>query len=138
MVRVLFVLPILSKLTFVHFHQMIIHFVSVLENQVRLICVVLSIFGTACQTDDCNRLCADIEDRVNLCIDKWPTEWEHLDANNADEFRESCQNEWAARSELMEIRERQQAKDQCQETIRALDSEEDNCNMLRSVYFYDP
>jgi hypothetical protein len=94
--------------------------------------------SVACQNDECIKLCADVEQRVETCIDKWPTDWEHLDSNNADEFRESCQNEWIARSEQMEVRERQQAKDQCQETIIALEEEEDNCVLLRSVYFYDP
>jgi hypothetical protein len=98
--------------------------------------IQLTVVG--CQNDDCIKLCSDIEGRVNVCIDKWPTEWEHIDAKNANEFRESCQNEWTVRSEEMEVRERQQAKDQCGETIKALEEEEDNCDMLRSVYFYDP
>ena len=71
-------------------------------------------------------------------MNDWPVEWEHLDASSSQEFGESCQNQWISISENMEIRERQQAQEQCQETIEEIRSEDDPCEFLRGVYFYDP
>ena len=98
----------------------------------------LGVLVTGCQTDKCIVLCSRMEEQVRTCIEEWPTEWEHLNASSAAEFQESCQNEWTARSTDMELRERQQAQDQCQETIKSLEAREDPCNLLRTIYFYSP
>ena len=79
-----------------------------------------------------------MENSVEECVDEWSVDWSHLDASSANEFGETCRNEWTALSNDMEIRERQQAQDQCMETIEAIENEEDVCSFLRAVYFYDP
>jgi hypothetical protein len=100
--------------------------------------LLISLISTGCQTDKCKRLCTEIEITVSECMDDWPVEWEHLDASSASEFGESCQNQWITLSESMEIRERQQAQEQCQQTIVEIRLEDDPCELLRGIYFYDP
>ena len=94
----------------------------------------------ACSADDCERLCGQLAQRFDDCVDEWPTGWEELDARSEASFRTACQNRWAGVRADLEPRELNDALAQCDDSDAALSRmsrSSTTCDQLRALYLGD-
>jgi hypothetical protein len=91
----------------------------------------------ACGQDKCEQLCQATADQLDACLDEWPADWSDLDASGANQFANFCDNQWGDVRNDLEPRELDDALDQCEETnetLAALASDGDSCDVLRALY----
>ncbi|MEL6343419.1 MAG: hypothetical protein AAFV53_09810 [Myxococcota bacterium] len=96
-----------------------------------------SVLFTGCQSDTCDQLCTQTSDAIRDCLSEWPSTWDDLDATNYSTFRSSCRTRWSRVQADLESREIEDALEQCDETLSALNTmqaDETVCDQLRAIY----
>ena len=93
---------------------------------------------SACQSDQCARLCTRLSEELDACADEWNIDWAYLDASSPSAFEESCQTLWSVQRSDLEWRQRVEVEDQCNATIDIFNDGQIDCDALRQIYFYDP
>jgi hypothetical protein len=94
-----------------------------------------------CGTDNCERLCVEVGQRMDSCLDEWPTDWGEVDADSRVDFRKTCQDEWSSVRADLEPRELDDGLDQCEDSSLALDRmgrSRTTCDQLRALYLGQP
>ncbi|RME23855.1 MAG: hypothetical protein D6798_12660 [Deltaproteobacteria bacterium] len=95
------------------------------------------LWAAACVTDDCERLCERVGNRLSSCLDDWPATWADLDATSRAGFVDDCKQSWARQREQLEPRELDDALLQCSEAGDALSTMRQDgtvCDELRALY----
>ena len=91
-----------------------------------------------CQSDSCDQLCVRTASSLNRCLSTWePADWEMLDAENQGAFLETCQSRWSEVRSSLESRELQDALEQCDEALTAINEMGEDgttCDQLRALY----
>jgi hypothetical protein len=98
--------------------------------------LVCTLLGCSSQ-DDCEELCTRTANRLSTCIAGWPTVWDDFGATGRRSYINGCQNRWAEVRIDLEPRELDDALDQCQESLDALDQMKDDgetCADLRALF----
>ena len=94
-----------------------------------------------CGTDSCERLCVEVGQRLDTCLDEWPTDWGEVDARSRVDFRRTCEDEWSTVRADLEPRELDDGLDQCEDSSLALDRmgrSRTTCDQLRALYLGSP
>ncbi len=103
--------------------------------------VLFSVVMTGCGTDSCERLCVEVGQRLDACLEDWPTDWGEVDAANRAAFRRTCQDEWSSVRADLEPRELDDGLDQCDDSSAALSRmarDRTACDELRALYLAEP
>ena len=103
----------------------------------RILAGALALLSVACQNDACEQLCIELAQRLDGCIEQWPTDWGEFDARGRADFRRTCQQEWAEVRVDLEPRELDDGLDQCSDTSIALNRlrrDQESCDQMRSLY----
>ena len=98
---------------------------------------ILVWFAVGCGQDDCEALCQNVADRLDVCLDEWPTEWASLDARSRARFRGDCLDRWADVRVGLEPRELNDALEQCDDAraaLATLSRDRESCDALRALY----
>jgi hypothetical protein len=93
------------------------------------------VFG--CQSDNCEKLCAQTSTALRDCLDSWPATWDDLDTSGRVAFQNTCTTQWGQNQSDLEARELEDALRQCDESITLLeemDSDGSVCDQLRAAY----
>jgi hypothetical protein len=100
--------------------------------------VALGTLLAGCQADSCDTLCVRTASSLSRCIQTWePVDWEMLDAENQSSFQEACESRWSEVRSLLESRELEDALQQCDEALTAIDEMGEDgttCDQLRALY----
>jgi hypothetical protein len=95
------------------------------------------VLAAGCGQDDCEALCQNVSDRLDVCLDEWPVEWASLDARSRARFRGDCLDRWADVRVGLEPRELNDALEQCDDAraaLAALSRDRESCDALRALY----
>jgi hypothetical protein len=91
-----------------------------------------------CQSDSCDQLCVRTATSLSRCIQTWePADWEMLDAESQSSFQDACESRWSEVRSLLESRELEDALEQCDEALTALNEMGEDgttCDQLRAIY----
>jgi len=93
------------------------------------------VFG--CQSDNCERLCAETSTALRECVSQWPATWDDLDATGRVNFQNTCTTTWSQTQSSLEARELEDALEQCEETsllLTQMDADGSLCDQLRAIY----
>ena len=92
------------------------------------------------EEEACIRLCSRTTARLSDCEPEWPVEWEELGAEDAQDFHETCKQDWLELRSELEPRELEDALEQCDAGLKELRSarrDEMVCDDLRALYLVD-
>ena len=73
------------------------------------------------------------------CLKDWPAGWEDIDATGKRAFTLGCTNRWSEVRSSLEPRELDDALEQCDETLTAIDgmdADGSTCDTLRALYIF--
>jgi len=97
----------------------------------------VSSLAAACATDDCERLCERVGNRLGTCLQEWPATWEDLDAASRAGFVDDCKQAWSEERGQLEPRELDDALLQCSEAgdeLSTMRQQGTVCDELRALY----
>jgi len=97
----------------------------------------LSLLGSGCRADSCERLCDRLGNRLDQCLVDWPISWEDLDATSKTDFQQTCWAGWATTRTALEPRQLDDALKQCGESVAdlaAMRQDGSVCDQLRALY----
>ena len=98
---------------------------------------ILFLLAAGCKPDPCEQLCQRTTNRLAVCMQDWPVDWDDFDSTSRANFRTRCDNRWDEVRSSLEPRELEDARDQCSETlseIAELRQNGEDCDHLRALY----